>query len=187
MSTTTDRLGLVKPDDLELADIDVINANSDKINNNFIPTVKIRSNVNAAIPANATSFLVPMNETDHDSYAGKSEGPMADLTFDRVICRKTGIYLILGSLQVSFQASFPNGYRSLSLVENGIGTIERDARDGNTQNNVYTTLKIHEVVDAIAGDYWVLQVTNTSGGGAALDTSWVDSCFLSATWLGNKS
>lgn len=185
MSTTTDRLLLVKPDELEFVDIDIINANYDKINKNFIPAAKLRSTVDVALAANTINGVVNFNDIDFDSMAARTEGPIASTATDRLTCRKTGLWYLGAQANISYNASFTQGYRALSIYKNNSVIVCRDARDSNKTNSLYTTLDCSDVVYAVAGDYWDCRITNTSGGSSTVDAGWLDATSFSAVWLGS--
>jgi hypothetical protein len=186
MSTLTNRVQAVKPTTSELVDIATINGNMDKLDNNFIPSAKLRLSVDRALPANSVNTQINFDVIDYDSYALRSEGAMASIVTDQIVCRKSGLYLLSAIAQTNYNASFPGGYRALTIFENA-ALLARDARDGNTGSGVYTILSVNDVVDAIAGDVWYTAITNTSGGTFSVEQGWVDSVVFSATWLGSKS
>lgn len=166
MSTTTPRLILVKPADPEAADIAVLNANFDKIDNNFVPAAKIRIGSGTQPVANITSEKVTFNNTMYDSYAGRPEGDMADLTNDRIFARKTGLYIVSSAL---FYGPNVNGYRSLDLRHNG-AQIKLLSRDADTQSGAGTSLSHTQDLFMTAGDYVELWTNQTSGGSLSLQS-----------------
>jgi hypothetical protein len=116
--TLTDRLKMIKntPGSGENVLIAEINAALDKADNDFRPACKIWSSVDQSIPNNVSTALL-YNTTLTDSYAARSEGPMADLANDRIVIRKAGLYLCGCSILAN--AGTAAGIMRLNMAING--------------------------------------------------------------------
>jgi len=117
--TTTPRLTLSKPDGAELVSIALINANSDKIDSNFIPAAKMTASAAQSVPNNALTTAA-FNTTGFDTYAARPEGAMVNLTTDTITIRKDGIYYV--SLNAAFVAN-ATGVRRGDIRKNGTSLL----------------------------------------------------------------
>jgi len=181
LTTPTNRLLLPKPGGSEFVDeVAHIGIAYDKIDDNFIPCCKLRASVVQSF-ADGTPITVGFNVTLFDTYAARGEGPMADLTNDRIIIRKDGIYIFEGSLLFDPDAI---GFRGLRPVINGVGQYE-DFEVGHP--NHFGSVGFCKPYNLTAGD--LLTMIGIQNAGHALDTEllFVDSISMSATWVGKKA
>ena len=116
--TLTDRLKAIKntPGSGELAQVSEINAAFDKFDNHYIPACKIWSSVDQSIPNNVSTPIL-YNATIFDTYAARAEGPMADLSNDRITIRKPGLYMVHANMLAN--AGVAAGIMRLNIAING--------------------------------------------------------------------
>jgi hypothetical protein len=125
--TLTSRVEAIKntPGTGELVQISEINSAFDKFDNHFIPACKIWSSIDQSIPNNVVTDLL-YNTTIFDSYAGRSEGPMADLANDRIVIRRAGLYKVFANTLAN--AGVAAGILRVNLSING--TVNNSIFDG---------------------------------------------------------
>lgn len=176
--TLTNRVEAIKNDNDENILIAEINSAFDKFDNHFIPACKIR-NTNQSIPHNVTTN-VQFSATTVDSYSARDEGDMADLANDRILIRKTGLYLItFNNLWLS--GSAPGLLRS-DIVKNG--TSVNAVFDPGTAAALSQKVEHSELLTA--GDIITARVFQTSGVARSIDHNTYDNVLeLSAVWQGS--
>jgi hypothetical protein len=180
--TVTDRVKAIKntPGTGELAQISEINAAFDKFDNHFIPAAKIWSSVDQSIPNNVNTQF-QYNTTIFDTYAARSEGPMADLANDWIIIRKPGLYYVHASnLWVAGTAA---GILRINIAING-------AVNNSTFDGPYATAKSQDTFGEYllaAGDK-ITCMGQQSQGSARLNTNntYQNIFTLAAIWSGNN-
>ena len=175
----TNRVKAIKntPDTGEQVQIAEINAAFDKLDNHFIPACKIR-HTNQSINHN-TFTTSQFSITTLDTYAARSEGPMADLVNDKIIIRKAGIYLLR--------------FNNLWLAGTAGGVVRSDLmKNGNPNNAVFDpgpAGAISQVVQHFellaVNDEISARVFQTSGVARSVDFNTYDHVLeLSAIWMG---
>lgn len=179
--TLTDRVKAIlnTPDTGEQVQIAELNSNFSKLDNNFMPAAGFRSTVDQSIPNNAaTKITYPT--VAFDSYAARSEGPMADLALDEITIRKAGLYTI--KLAGSFEPVLA-GARRLDIVKNGVAQVS-DTSAGYTGANCCLSIAkdmVLAVNDVISGRAF-------QNSGAALNwnhNTFAEGNYLSVSWLGS--
>lgn len=179
--TTTNRLGLSKPDNDELVSIALINANMDKVDADFRPACLLRATVNQAT-VHAGAVTQAYDNIAHDTYSARPEGPMADLTNDRIIIRKTGLYMCGAGTSWGVNGG---GYRRIRLMKNATQfTVERKLAHNTVGEQ--NTISTHIPHDFIAGDLITAEALQTSGGALNITPEGTSgSVFLYAYYVGS--
>lgn len=183
--TLTDRVKAIKntPDTGEQVQIAEFNSAFDKLDNHFVPAAKIYNTVAQSYPNAATTMTV-FNNTRFDTYAARSEGPMADLSNEQIIIRKTGLYVVSVSANILFNAT---GYRALSYKRNAT-FMRRITQDANVANSVDTSMSLTDIALLTAGDLITAHFLQNSGGALSSDPTVggvQDSQSLSVVWAGS--
>jgi hypothetical protein len=177
----TSRLKIIKNDDDEFVDIDEINAGFDKIDNNFIPACMMAF-TGSQTPASGSTVTQDMNQTRHDTYSARAEGPMADLTNNLITIRRKGIYVLTCSS--GFAANATNN-RRLGLEVNAVEQINLEVGPKpigaiNMVISIAMSLSVNDQVRCT-----VLQTSGialaVSAGGAP------NGVHISATWVGDPT
>lgn len=166
----------------ELVSVAELNAAFDKFDNHFIPSCKIYADVTQSIP-NASTTQVAYNQNRHDSFAGRSEGAMADASNDRIIIRFAGLYRV--TTHVSF-ATNATGYRAVSIKKNA-SVIKRVTTDANGTAGIDTSFGVSDDIDCAVNDLITATCLQTSGAALNADPTLggiQDNVSLTVTWLG---
>lgn len=180
--TLTDRVKAVKntPGTGENVSIAEINSAFDKLDNHFIPACKIWSSIDQSLPNNVNTQL-QYNTTIFDTYAARSEGPMADLSNDWIIIRKPGLYYVHAS--------------NLLVAGVAAGIIRSNlAINGTVNNSVFDGPQAAAKSQDIFGEYLfaagdkITCMIQQSQGSARLNTNntYQNIFTLAAMWSGNN-
>jgi len=181
--TLTDRLKAIKntPGTGENVLIAEINAAFDKFDNHFIPACSIWSSIDQSIPNNTITALL-YNTTILDTYAARSEGPMADLVNDWIIIRKPGLYWIHAN--GIWVAGVAAGILRFNMAING--TVNNSIFDG--PQAAAKSQDIFQKQVLAAGDKITCSVQQSQGSARLLTNNTYQNVFkLSAVWLGGAT
>lgn len=178
--TTTNRLGLSKPDNNELVSIALVNANMDKIDTDFRPACMIRATVNQSFTT-AVAATLAFDAIAFDSYAARPEGPMADLTSDRIVIRKTGLYVVGSN---NSWATNAGGYRRIRMMKNG-AQITVNRKQGHNVNGEQNPMETHILELFTSGDFLTSEALQTSGGALNATPEGNGSVYLYALYAGS--
>lgn len=180
--TLTDRLKMIKntPGTGENVLIAEINSAFDKADNHFIPMCKIQGAAPQVITSGAGQVQILFDTTRIDTYAARSEGPMADLANDKIIIRKAGLYYLkLNSLWLTGTAA---GITRLDMAING--TTDLSAFDIGVAASItqeisqFRILAVNDVITAFA--------QQTTGANRTLDdNTYANINCLEAVWMGS--
>lgn len=154
----TNRVKAIKntPGTGEFADVSEINAAFDKFDNDFRPMCKIENTAVQSIPSGGLQQL-QYNGIIYDSYAARSEGPMADLSNDRIICRKSGMYTVGARIWTTTPSA--TGVMSLGIYVNGNGQVMEQLTPGAQQ----CTQSVIDDIELVNGDILIVNAIQTSG------------------------
>lgn len=180
--TLTNRVKAIKntPGTGENVLVAEINAAFDKFDNHFIPACKIWSSIDQSIPNNVNTQLL-YNTTIIDTYAARSEGPMADLANDWIIIRKPGLYYVHASNL--YVAGVAAGILRTNLAINTV-----------VNNSVFAGPEAAAVSQDIFGEYLfaandkITCMIQQNQGSARLNTNntYQNIFILEAIWSGNN-
>lgn len=176
--TLTTRVKAIKNDNLENVLVAELNAALDKFDNHFIPACKIR-NSNQSIATGGGTVALQYSNTTIDTYAARTEGPMADLVNDRIVIRKAGLYLIKSN--VLWLAGTAAGILRSNLSINGtVNNAVFDPGVAVALSQAVTSVELLAVNDIITAS-----CSQTTGVARSVDNNTYDNIFeLSAVWLG---
>lgn len=176
----TSRVKAIKntPGTGEFADISEINSAFDKFDNSFVPSCMIENTAVQSIPNTGLQQL-QFNATIWDSFAARSEGPMADLSNDRIICRKTGLYTVGSRIWTTTISAV--GVMSLGIYVNGNGQVMEQRTPGAQQE----VQSVQDDIPLTAGDVIIVNAIQTSGAPRNYSkNTWPHGFVLWATWKG---
>lgn len=163
----------------EQVQIAEINSALDKTDNRFTPGCMIAF-TGSQSPASATFTDSDYNQIRHDSFAGRAEGPMADISANVITIRKDGMYFLKTASGFTTNAT---GQRRIAIMVNGTEQVnwERAADAGGP-----VMLECSIALALVSGDVIKSQIRQTSGGalGVSANTA-LNGCHLSAHWLGS--
>ena len=163
----------------EQVQISELNSNFSKIDNRFTPGCMMAF-TGSQSPATATYTDSDYNQIRYDSFAARSEGPMADIGTNQITIRKDGPYLLKAASGFTTNGT---GQRRISIMVNGVEQVnwERAADAGGP-----VMLECSIVLLMTAGDVVKSQIRQTSGGalGVTANTA-LNGCHLSANWFGS--
>lgn len=177
--TLTSRVKAIKNDDAETVLISELNSGFDKFDNHFIPACMIENNAVQSVPSGGLQ-LMTYNATIYDSFAARSEGAMADLSNDRIICRKAGVYDVEATIWTTTLSA--TGVMSLGLYVNGNGIKMEQVVPGNNQ----VTQSVHDSIVLAVNDVITVNAIQTSGAARNYTrNTWPHGFSLSAMWKGS--
>lgn len=179
----TSRVKAIKntPGTGEQVQISEVNSAFDKFDHHFVPACKIWSSIDQSIPNNVVTNLL-FNQTIFDSYAARSEGPMADLSNDRIIIRKDGLYRV--RCKVLANAGTAAGIIRLNLATNG--TVNNSNFLGPEAAAV--SQEISDTYVLSNGDNISASVQQSQGSSRVYTNNTYQNIFtLSAVWIGNAT
>ena len=185
--TLTNRVKAIMNDPGTGEQVQIVELNNGfaKLDNDFRPAAKIENSVVQNVTNGATQKMV-FDSTIYDSYAARAEGAMADVSNDKIIIRKTGLYLVSASAQWTNNAV---GYRSLGIRRAaGAALIKRITQDANAVAGLDTSQTLTDVVLLNSGDEIEVTVLQTSGAGLNLDPTIAganEACSLAVIWFGS--
>jgi len=175
----TSRVKAIKNDNNENVLISEINAAFDKFDNHFIPACKIRNSVVQAIPTGTPTDL-QYNQSAYDSYAARSEGAMADLSNDRIVIRKNGLYFVKANIWTTTASA--TGVMRLDIRKNGTAHFIDQFGPAAT----IITQAVSGVIDCVNGDLLTVNANQTAGVSRNYtDNTVLDGFSFSAVWLGS--
>jgi len=178
--TLTSRVKAIKNDDLENVLVSEINGAFDKFDNHFIPACKIRRNGTQVVVSGSGQNLLNYDTIVYDTYAARSEGPMADLSNDKIIIRKLGLYWVRATTLANAGTA---GMLRLDLAVNGV-TNNSDFQTGQTTTASSQMLAMPIVL--AANDYIQAYVQQTTGSNRTYTNNTYDHIFtLEAIWMGS--
>jgi len=178
--TLTDRLKMIKNDNDENVLIAELNAALDKADGHFIPMCKIQGNAQQVIGSGAGQVQLQYDTTVIDTYAARSEGPMAVLANDRIIIRKAGLYLL--RVNTLFLAGTAAGILRLDMAVNG--TTDLSTFDNGTAQA--SSLEAWQFRILAANDLITAFVQQTTGANRTIDdNTYPNVNCLEAVWLGS--
>lgn len=180
--TLTDRLKMIKntPGTGENVLIAEINSAFDKADNHYIPMCKIQGAAPQVITSGAGQVQVLFDTTRIDTYAARSEGPMADLANERIVIRKAGLYYLK--------------YNVVWLTGTAAGVLRCDmAINGTTDLSCFdvgvaaaTSMEMSQFRILAANDLITAFVQQTTGANRTLDdNTYANINCLEAVWLGS--
>lgn len=176
----TSRVKAIKnnPGTGEQVQISEINSAFDKFDNHFIPACMIENNAVQSVPSGGLQ-LMQYNAVIYDSFSARSEGAMADLSNDRIICRKTGLYEVEATIWTTTLSAA--GVMSLGLYVNGNGVKMEQMVPGNSQ----LTQSVHDTIPLTSGDLVTVNAIQTSGAARNYTrNTWPHGFSLSVVWKG---
>ncbi len=180
--TLTDRVKAIKntPGSGEFAQVIELNGAFDKLDNHFIPACKIRNTTAGQVVVSGSGQnKLQYDATLIDTYAARSEGPMADLANDKIVIRKAGLYLLRANTLAN--AGTAGGILRLDLGING-----------TTNNSVFDTGTVQATSQEIStfaimavNDYVEAFVQQTTGANMTYSNNTYPHIFnLEAYWMG---
>jgi hypothetical protein len=163
----------------ELAQVSELNDAFDKFDNNFVPACKIRNSATQVI-ATGTPTDLQYNATAFDSFAARSEGPMADLSNDRIQIRKAGVYIVKANSWITTVSAV--GVMRMDLRINGAATKVCQ----EIATNTIITQDVWDIMLLAVNDLITCNVNQTSGANRNYSDNTLPNGFeLSAVWLGS--
>lgn len=180
--TLTDRVKAIKntPGTGENVLIAEINAAFDKFDGHFIPACKIQGSADQNITSGAGQVQIQYDTTVIDTYSARSEGPMADLANDRIVIRKTGLYLV--RCNILWNSGTAAGILRGDLAING--TTSNSCFDGGIAAAL--SQEVWGMYSLAAGALITAFVQQTTGATRALtDNTYQNINNLEAIWLGS--
>lgn len=177
--TLTSLKKAIKNDNAENVDITEINSAFDKFDNNFVPACMIENTAVQSIP-NTGLQLLQYNAIIYDTFAARSEGPMADLSNDRIIIRKTGLYTVTARIWTT--TAIAAGVMFLGIYVNGNGITSVQKTPGAQQET-------QEVTDDLllnSGDLVTINAIQNSGAPRNYSkNTWPHGFSFAAKWIGS--
>lgn len=178
--TLTSRVNAIKntPGSGEQVQISELNSGFDKFDNHFIPACKIQ-NTSTQIVGSGPVTQLQYDAIAYDSYAGRSEGAMADLSNDRIIIRRDGLYHCSARIWTTTPSAA--GLMFIGLYKNDAGEVAEQMVPGNST----ITQTVEDDIDFEAGDIVTVKVIQTSGANRTYArNTWPDGFSLAVTWVG---
>lgn len=177
--TLTTRVRAIKNDDDELVLIEEIDSAFDKFDNHFIPACKIRNSVVQSVPSSSPTYL-QYDTTVFDSYAARSEGPMADLANDQIVIRRDGWYKISANIWTTTVSG--TGVMRLDIHRNG-ATIKA-AQELATATIITQEVSLEYLL--ASGDTIKANANQSSGAARNYTNNTIPDGFsLTAVWIGS--
>ena len=182
--TLTDRVKAIKntPGTGEAVLVSEINAAFDKFDNHFIPMCKIQGNAAQNITSGAGQVPIGYDTIRIDTYAARSEGAMADLSNDRIIIRKAGLYYL--KVNTLWLAGTAAGILRLDMAVNGTTDLS-NFDNGEAQA---TSQEISQYRILAPGDLITAFVQQTTGALRTLDdNTYANINCLEVVWMGSAT
>lgn len=180
--TLTDRTKAIKntPGTGELVSIAEINSAFDKFDAHFIPMCKIYGNAQQVIGSGVGQVQLLYDTTRIDTYAARTEGPMADLVNDKITIRKAGLYYL--KVNTLFLAGTAAGILRLDMAVNGVTDLSAfdigTAQATSMEVSQYRILAVNDTITAF--------VQQTTGANRTIDDNTYNNInTLEAVWLGS--
>lgn len=180
--TLTSRVEAIKntPGTGENVQISEINSAFDKFDNHFIPACKIYGNAQQVIASGGGQVQLLYDTVGFDTYSARSEGAMADLSNDRIIIRRAGLYLL--RVNTLFLAGTAAGILRLDMAVNG-ATALSTFDNGTAQAS---SLEAWQFRILAPGDLITAFVQQTTGANRTIDdNTYPNINNLEAIWLGS--
>jgi hypothetical protein len=178
--TLTTRVKAIKntPGTGELVQVSEFNSAFDKFDNHFVPACKLRNSIAQSIPHNVGTFL-QYDTVALDTYAGRTDGPMADLVNDQIIIQRDGLYFVKANIWTLTVSA--TGVMRLDITVNGgiqQTVLEQAVATTNTQG-------IRDFLNLSVGDLVKIKATQTSGAARSYGDNTIPGGFeFGVVWYG---